>query len=117
MEASILLVKCPNNRKTFGVRIQKMNDGDWWRTWAFKLNETQAKSEGYDRTQAVGNLYSTEDYPGCPYCGTDGFVQCHNCHKISCWHGESSLKCAWCGETMNNIVSATEKFTVDSGKF
>ncbi len=117
MEANILLVKCPSKRKGFGVRIQKMNDGDWWRTWAFKLNAEQAQSEGYDETQVQGNLNATNEYPGCPHCGTKGFVQCGQCKKISCWNGESSLPCLWCGNNLTNMVTATSKFDVRGGKF
>jgi len=94
-----------------------MKDGDWWRTWAFKIKPQHAKSEGYDKTQVQGNLNSTEEYPGCPHCGTKGFVQCGKCQKISCWNGETSLVCSWCGNKMESIVSSTEKFSVTGGKF
>ena len=117
VEANIILVKCLKAKKTFGMRVQKMNDGDWWRTWAFKIKESNAQSEGYDKNKVVGNLYSTEEYPGCPHCGTHGFVQCHKCKKLTCWDGETSLKCQWCGETLENIVTATEKFDVSGDKF
>ncbi|MBQ8849517.1 MAG: hypothetical protein IJ011_04175 [Clostridia bacterium] len=117
MEAKVLLVKCPTKRETFGVRIQKMDDGDWWRTWAFKLNTAQAQNEGYDETQVQGNLNETEEYPGCPHCGTHGFVQCGKCKKISCWKHETSMVCPWCGNNMSNIVTATSKFDVTGGAF
>jgi len=117
MEVNILLVKCPSSHNTFGVRIQKMNDGDWWRTWAFKVKLEQAQSEGYDETQVKGTLKATEEYPGCPHCGAMGFVQCGQCKKISCWHGEEAMVCPWCKTKMTNIVSTTSKFDVTSGKF
>lgn len=117
MEANILLFKCNKTNQVYGVRVQKMKDGDWWRTWTFKIKPQHAKSEGYDKTQVQGNLNSTEEYPGCPHCGTRGFVQCGKCQKISCWNGETSLVCPWCGNKMDNIVTATEKFSVTSDKF
>lgn len=117
MEANILLFKCSRSNQLYGVRVQKMKDGDWWRTWAFKIKSQYAKREGYDRTQVLGNLNSTKDYPGCPYCGTYGFVQCVQCKKLSCWNGETSLICPWCGEEMENIIAATEKFSVTGDKF
>ena len=115
MEAAVLLAKCGKRKQIYGIRTQKMNDGDWWRTWAFPIDEHRAGSEGYDLTTVHGNLYHTEDYPGCPFCGTKNFVLCNKCHKISCWNGESRLECPWCGNDMNNIVTATEKFNLSGG--
>lgn len=115
MEANVILIKCGQAKKTFGVRIQKMKDGDWARTWAFRINDTQAQSEGYDKNQIQGSLYATEEYPGCPYCKTDYFVQCSHCNKISCYSGGEIATCAWCGRTLS--VSAAESFTIDSDKF
>jgi len=117
MEANIVLFMCSKAKQAFGVRVQKMNDGDWWRTWAFKIKPQHAKSEGYDKTPVQGNLNPTEEYPGCPHCGSHGFVQCGTCKKISCWNGETSMVCPWCGTNMDNIVTATEKFNVTGDKF
>ena len=94
-----------------------MEDGDWWRTWAFPINESRASSEGYDMTKIQGNLYSTEDYPGCPHCGTSGFVQCGKCGKLSCWNGETTMKCNWCGVQLENIVTTENGFDVSGGDF
>ena len=115
MEAAVILAKCPKRKLIYGIRTQKMSDGDWWRTWAFPVDDHKAHSEGYEITKVRGNLYHTEEYPGCPYCGAKGFVQCNECQKISCWNGESRLKCEWCGNDMNNMVSATGKFDVSGG--
>lgn len=116
MEANIIMQKCSKSTKTFGVRVQLMNDGDWWRTWSFPMKKTQAKSEGFDKNSVKGNMYATEEYPGCPYCGTFGFVQCNTCHKITCWNSESSIVCKWCSNKMGNIVIATDKFDIFGGK-
>ncbi len=115
IEAAVITAKCSKGKQTYGIRIQKMEDGDWWRTWAFPIDEKRASKESYDATKAQGNLYVTEGYPGCPYCGTKGFVQCGSCHKLSCWNGESRLVCPWCGSEMKEIVSAKEKFDVSGG--
>ena len=117
IEANILLIKCPKAQKTIGVRIQKMEDGDWWRTWAFPLKMESAQDEGYDATPVKGNLFCTEDYPGCPHCGTGGFVQCNQCRKLTCYNNESSLICGWCGNLMDNIVTATDKFDVSGSGY
>ncbi len=115
MEAAVLLAKCQRTKKIYGIRTQRMSDGDWWRTWAFPVDESRAHKEGYDATRVQGNLYCTEEYPGCPYCRTKGFVLCNRCKKISCWNGENQLTCPWCENDMNNIVSATEKFDLSGG--
>lgn len=51
-----------------------MRDGDWYRTWAFKLNDKLAKREGYELQSISGSLIATEDFPGCPYCGAHSFI-------------------------------------------
>ena len=116
-DANIILTKCHTHKKLFGVRVEKMNDGDWWRTWSFPINESQATNEGFDKSKIQGNLNGTEDYPGCPYCGTWGFVQCNSCRKLTCWQEERSLVCEWCGQMMNNIAVATSKFDVSGGDY
>ena len=115
MEASVFLTKCSKDGAVFGTRIQKMEDDDWWRTWAFPIDDKRAAKEKYTNTEIKGNLYALKSFPGCPYCGTKGFVQCGRCHKITCWNNEESLLCGWCGNNMTNIVTKTEKFNVSGG--
>lgn len=117
MEANILLYKCSKTKQLYGVRVQKMEDGDWWRTWAFPIKSHIARNEGYDATPVQGNLNPTKEYPGCPHCGSYGFVQCGKCKKLSCYNDETSLVCPWCGNKMENFVTATEKFSVTGNKF
>lgn len=115
MDASVVLIKCTRAKKLFGVRIQLMDDGDWWRTWAFKIDDRYVKNEHYDTNRVVGNLFPTEEYPRCPYCEANAFVQCGNCQHLSCWHGEKSLMC---GETlMFSIVSTTDKIEIAGNQF
>ena len=78
MDAAVILAKCYKTKKMYGMRSQKMNDGDWWRTWAFPIDEKRAR-------------------------------------KLSCWNGETRLTCLWCGNDMNNIATATEKFNLSGG--
>ena len=49
MNASVILIRCPKNKSVFGARTQQMNDSDWWRTWAFAIDENRAKRVGYDQ--------------------------------------------------------------------
>ena len=114
VKAIIVLAKCPDHRKTFGMRTQQMSDGDWWRTWAFPIDEKRAAREGYGCESIHGNLYATDEYPGCPYCGAISFVQCHKCHRFSCWDGRELFNCPWCGAT-GRTVTATQRFEATGG--
>ena len=73
MEASIVVMMCGTSKKLSGVRVQKMEDGDWYRTWAFPLNAKTASHEGYNQTRIHGSLKTIDGYPGCPHCGSKGF--------------------------------------------
>lgn len=113
VEAKVILQKCTKNN-TFGVRIQKMN-GDWYRTWAFKISEKKAGSEGYDKEQISGSLISTDEYPGCPYCGDTGFILC-SCGKIGCCHVEGDIYvCPWCGAS--GTVESASSFNIVGGGY
>ena len=114
MEAAVILTKCPKTRQTFGTRIQKMSNGDWLRTWAFPVDDKRANHEGYDQETAQGSLSCTEEFPGCPYCGTKGFVQCNRCGRLTCWNHETRLTCTWCGIDIDHIVTS-ETFSVSGG--
>lgn len=106
MEAAVILAKCSKRKQMYGIRTQKMQDGDWWRTWTFPIDKQRAHKEGYDLMRVQGTLKYTTEYPGCPYCRTKSFVQCNRCKKITCLNNETQLDCEWCGNNMNNIVTA-----------
>lgn len=111
MEANVILMKCPECDKIYGVRIEKyMND--WYRTWAFPLDSKKAEKEGYDKTRIVGNLYPADEYPGCPYCKAVRFLTCGTCGKLSCWNGEEKIRCSWCG-TKGRIMTTEKEIEVD----
>jgi predicted RNA-binding Zn-ribbon protein involved in translation (DUF1610 family) len=115
-EANVVLAKCIKQNRPFGIRVEKRGD-DWIRTWAFKVDETKAKNEGFDKTQISGSFISDSEYPGCPHCGADTFVRCSTCGKISCLKfGSPSAHCHWCGTQMDNITTA-DSFDVTSGGF
>lgn len=98
MEASIVIMKCSATKGFVGVRVQKMEDGDWHRTWAFKVNPKTANREGYDQTRIRGSLCSTPEYPGCPHCGNQSLYYCSRCDHIVCYNGtDSYVTCPWCG--------------------
>ena len=116
MEAKVILCKCSQNSKTFGIRVQKGYDGDWYRTWAFELKDKVAINEGYDKTTVTGGLLAVQDYPGCPYCSTKSFVICGNCKKMVCYNNETALRCSWCGYLMHDFVEE-DSFNVTTDTF
>jgi hypothetical protein rflaF_15811 len=117
VEASVIVMKCGITKKLSGVRVQKMEDGDWYRTWAFPLKEKTASREGYSQTQIHGSLRKTDDYPGCPHCGSKGFYLCYKCNKVVCWNGiDSNGVCPWCGIVYSSI-NIVDSFDVNTKSF
>ena len=111
MEAAVIIAKCPKTKRPYGIRVQKMEDLDWWHTWSFEIDEARAASEGYDSNVIEGNLYALDSYPGCPYCGGRTYFYC-SCGRISCGGPNGvDFTCPWCGETCKP-VSLTHKITV-----
>lgn len=115
MKAEVILMKCPECHRIYGVRVEERY-GDWFRTWAFPLDEKRASREGFDKTVIKGNLCYTEDYNGCPYCGAMNFAQCGRCGKLSCWNNEERMTCAWCGLT-GNLTAIEDEIKVKGGGY
>ncbi len=114
MEATVIMVKCSESKQTFGMRVQKISDDDWERTWAFPIKDEVAKNEGYDKTKITANLFTSSEYPGCPHCKTMNVVQCATCGKLNCYNGEDTMICGWCNNKMGRI-SVSEKELEFSG--
>ncbi len=96
-EAVIVLCKCGEVHKTFGIRAEKIQSNHWMFTWAFPIRDDSAKREGYDKSTVIGLIESTENYPGCPYCNQINFTVC-NCGHISCTILRNGVfTCEWCG--------------------
>lgn len=96
-EAVIVLSKCTEHHKTYGMRVQKAGRNKWFVTWAFPIKESAAKREGYDKTSVKGDITFTEEYPGCPYCGKTPVVVC-SCGHLNCNHLNNGMfQCEWCG--------------------
>lgn len=116
MEASIVVMMCGTSKKLSGVRVQKMEDGDWYRTWAFPLNAKTASHEGYNQTRIHGSLKTIDGYPGCPHCGSKGFFLCYKCNKVVCWNGiDTNVTCPWCGVTAS--INVVDSFDVNTNAF
>lgn len=113
-ESQVIVARCSKTNKPFGIRIEKIN-GDWFRTWAFPLAESEIKHENYgDKLTVSGAFPETPDFNGCPYCGAHGFVQCGNCGKIGCDYGETNYyTCPWCENS--GRVQYEEHFNLKGG--
>lgn len=99
-EARIALCQCTENRRHFGVRVEKQGE-DWIATWAFAIkNEESLLREEYQNTKITGTLKLSPGYPGCPYCGGRQMIVCGHCGKLNCQQPESEQNvfvCAGCG--------------------
>ena len=95
IEAQVAIAKCKKSKKIYGVRMEKTSK--WWEyNWAFPISEKRAKAEKYESTEILGDIYPSEDYPGCPYCGAKYFVVC-DCKKLNCNNNRKMFTCEWCG--------------------
>lgn len=58
---------------------------------------------------------TTPEYPGCPYCGSDGFVRCGRCCELSChddtWEIFHCPRCGNSGRITGTIDSLSEMGT------
>lgn len=97
-EALIVLAKCSESHKTYGMRVEKQG-GKYVATWAFPIKESSAKREGYDKTTIRGDVQFLDEYPGCPYCGSTGLTVC-SCGHLGCTIVKDGIyTCEWCGAT------------------
>lgn len=96
-EAVIILSKCGERHKTYGIRAEKKGKDTWIFNWAFPIKDDVAKREGYDKSSVKGNILFSEDYPGCPYCGGSSWTLC-SCGHLSCTIVKDGVfTCEWCG--------------------
>jgi hypothetical protein len=96
IEAKVVLCRCPVNKKLFGIRVERQGR-IWLMTWSFKIDETRARREGYDRELITGLIAPAQNYPGCPYCGVNRLAVCI-CGRVFCWRSETNrAACPWCG--------------------
>lgn len=98
-DATVVLTKCQKTGQTYGIRMEKRNDGIWYCTWAFKVNDQAAKNEKYASTSVSGIIKYDGEYPGCPYCGSHLWFECGACHQLNCYKNEERVHCQWCDTT------------------
>jgi DNA-directed RNA polymerase subunit RPC12/RpoP len=97
-EAVILLCRCPEAKRTIGIRTEQVGKKRWEFTWAFLIKEESASRQGYGNTTISGAIGATEDFNGCPLCGARTFIFCSSCGKGYCNHSKNGhTTCPWCG--------------------
>lgn len=108
LDVTIIPAYCRTGKeKMFGIRTEKM-DRTWVMTWTFRMTTHMAVNENYLHNSIGGRIAFSNEYPGCPYCGAQGFYQCGNCKKIICDTGtESQVTCPGCGAVIRLETSDT----------
>jgi len=101
--ANVLLARCKNNKRLYGITIEQDTPQLWNMKYSYPIDEHRAKSEGFDKTKITADCVAANDFPGCPFCGSMGYVKCGQCGKLTCYKDEVSMKCAWCNNNMDNI--------------
>lgn len=96
-EAVVVMAKCSETKKFFGIRTEKNGVNSWVYTWSFPLKESAAKREGYDKTSIQGRIIHGSEFQGCPICSNKNLIAC-SCGHLSCWNGSDTIfTCSWCG--------------------
>ena len=96
-EAVVVLAKCGEAHKTYGMRVERTGKDHWLITWAFPIKDIAAKREGYDKTSVRGAIEFAAEYPGCPYCGGKELTVC-SCGHLNCTIvRDGAFTCEWCG--------------------
>lgn len=104
INAQVLLARCKKSKQLYGITIEQVSGNAWEMKYSYFIDEVRAKSEGFDKTVVNADCHPAKNYPGCPCCGSMGYVKCNSCGKLTCWNGENRSKCAWCNEKLNDIA-------------
>lgn len=97
----IILCRCGETKKLFGMRTEEIRSKTWTINWAFPVSDRRARAEKYDSTTITGSFSLAQEFPGCPYCGNDSFFSCGACGKLTCWNAiDEQVKCSNCNATI-----------------
>ena len=89
----------------YGLRVEERPNA-WYATWAFRVDEHRVAGEGYGQKMVNALLLLDDSFPGCPRCGSNSFVLCNLCAKVSCWASEDrKWTCAWAPCTSSGTPS------------
>ncbi len=113
-EGMVVVGYCSKTRKPYGITAIKQGK-DYVFDWAFKLTESAVKHEGFSQNKVKGNIYDGENFPGCPYCGNQSWVQCGQCGCFSCYPGEGTFHCGHCNNS--GEVTTSDSFDLSGGGY
>ena len=113
-DAFAIMGMCERDCKPFGITVDP-RQGAYAFCWAFRISDSQAKREGYDKKKVRGAVIYDDEFNGCPYCGTKGFYICNRCGKVICYDGREIVTCPNCG--MSSGVVPGETFDLSGGGF
>ena len=111
----IISAHCSKSRHRMGIRLEEKSRNHWVADWAFKIKDSVASREGYDKTRVDGQFEFSQKFPGCPYCESHSFVLCE-CQSLLCY--ESNVRrfsCPKCGlvgtvgdETVTSLTASQD---------
>ncbi|MBL7258022.1 Com family DNA-binding transcriptional regulator [Paractinoplanes lichenicola] len=106
-EAMFVSMVCSTHREPMVLKFQR-NGADFIAVGASKQRAGSVIPPG-DGGPTTGSFGTTPDYPGCAYCGSDGFVRCGRCHELSChdtsWEVFNCPRCGNSGPVRGHIDS------------
>ena len=112
----VVMAACYRTKQPWGITLEKKGNYCEFQ-WAFKISKEKSHHEGYDKNKFHGEVRFSEDYPGCPHCGTKNFYQCGKCKTIICMPDDIGEKatCPCCGYVAG--FKTVEKFDLSGGGY
>ncbi len=109
----VIMASCQQTKLPFGITVRNVhNNYEFY--WAFKISQSSARKEGFDRNKVNGNIFNSAEFPGCPHCGAISWFQCGKCRKFVCMRPEQKIvKCPECGNEGEVYVS--DNFDISGG--
>jgi hypothetical protein len=105
----IITAHCTKTGHRMGIRLEEKSCKHWVADWAFKVKESVASKEGYDKSRVDGKFEFSVEFPGCPYCESKSFVLC-DCQNLLCYEANSRRfncpKCGVAGTVGNDAVTS-----------
>lgn len=95
----IIVNRCGKEKKLYLTKFAK--DGNVYRgQGAWLVDEDRYKRLGGNSSAAAQvSTAMLDDFPSCPVCGAASIVHCGKCGELSCYSGQKTFTCPWCGQS------------------